>query len=199
MSASLPPLRLGVLASGRGSNFAAIQRAIADGRLAARVELLVSDQPDAKALEVARENGVRAEHLPYDRKNRLDWEQRAAAKLDAAGVELVILAGFMRLITPWFIQHYQGRILNIHPSLLPSFKGLDAQKQALDFGVKLAGCTVHIVTEEMDAGPILAQRAVPVRPGDTEDTLSARILEQEHDVFWRVIADWAAQRSSGNP
>lgn len=188
---STPTLRLGVLASGRGSNFAAIQRAIADGKLRAEIPLLLSDQPQAKALDHARACGITAEYLPYDRKNREAWERQAAAKLDAAGIDLVILAGFMRLITPWFIGHYEGRILNIHPSLLPSFKGLNAQAQALKYGVKIAGCTVHVVTAEMDAGPIIAQRAVPVLPGDTEDTLSARILEQEHDVYWRAIEEHA--------
>ena len=204
MSATLTPfarpaLRLGVLASGRGSNFAAIQRAIADGRLNARIQILLSDRAAAPALEIARAEGLQAEYLPYDRQRRAEWEERAAARLDAEGVELVILAGFMRLITPGFIRHFTGRILNIHPSLLPAFKGLDAQKQALEHGVKVAGCTVHVVTEEMDAGPILDQRAVRVLPGDTEQTLSARILEQEHDLFWRVIAAIEAQRVSGNP
>ena len=194
-----PALRLGVLASGRGSNFAAIQRAIADGRLNARIQILLSDRAAAPALEIARAEGLQAEYLPYDRQRRAEWEERAAARLDAEGVELVILAGFMRLITPGFIRHFTGRILNIHPSLLPAFKGLDAQKQALEHGVKVAGCTVHVVTEEMDAGPILDQRAVRVLPGDTEQTLSARILEQEHDLFWRVIAAIEAQRVSGNP
>jgi phosphoribosylglycinamide formyltransferase-1 len=188
-----------VLASGRGSNFLALQRAIEAGRLNARIVCLLSDQAGAPALAAAGQHGIPAEYLPYDRTRRQDWEERASARLETAGAELVILAGFMRLVTPWLIQRFAGRLLNIHPSLLPAFKGLHAPRQALEYGVKITGCTVHLVTEEMDAGPILAQRAVPVLPGDTEDSLAARILEQEHDVYWRVVAEWADQRPKGKP
>lgn len=184
-------IKLGVLASGRGSNFAAIQTAIDAGTLAAQAVILLSDQPGAKALGLAEAHGIPSAYIPYDRTNRASFEQAAAEKLEAAGCDLIILAGFMRLITPAFIHQFEGRILNIHPSLLPSFKGLHAQRQALEYGVKFAGCTVHVVTEEMDAGPIIGQRVVPVFESDTEDTLSARILEQEHQLYPEAIATYA--------
>jgi len=180
--------RLGVLASGRGSNLAALLRAIANKTLRAHIAVLISDQPEAKALDIARSSGIRAETFPYDRKNRALFEKKAVDVLQQTACDIVVLAGFMRLITPVLIAPFEGRMVNIHPSLLPAFKGLHAQRQALDYGVKIAGCTVHLVTEEMDAGPILAQRAVPVRDDDTEESLSARILEQEHAVFPEAIS-----------
>lgn len=187
------PVRLGVLASGRGSNFSAIVAAIGRGGLTADVRLLVSDIADAPALDSARKAGIEALHIPYVRGDRRAFEARVEQMFDERGVQLVILAGFMRLITPDFIRHFDGRILNIHPSLLPSFKGLHAQRQALDAGVKISGCTVHVVTAEMDAGPILGQRAVPVLPGDTEQTLSTRILAEEHRLFPACIREYATQ------
>ena len=187
------PVRLGVLASGRGSNFSAIVAAIGRGGLSADVRLLASDIADAPALDGARKAGIEAVHIPYVRGDRRAFETRVEQMFDERGVQLVILAGFMRLITPDFIRHFDGRILNIHPSLLPSFKGLHAQRQALDAGVKISGCTVHVVTAEMDAGPILGQRAVPVLPGDTEDTLSSRILAEEHRLFPACIREYATQ------
>lgn len=187
------PVRLGVLASGRGSNFSAIVAAIGRGGLSADVRLLASDIADAPALDSARKASIEAVHIPYVRGDRRAFENRVEQMFDERGVQLVILAGFMRLITPDFIRHFDGRILNIHPSLLPSFKGLHAQRQALDAGVKISGCTVHVVTAEMDAGPILGQRAVPVLPGDTEDTLSSRILAEEHRLFPACIREYATQ------
>jgi phosphoribosylglycinamide formyltransferase-1 len=187
------PVRLGVLASGRGSNFSAIVAAIGRGGLSADVRLLASDIADAPALDSARKASIEAVHIPYVRGDRRAFENRVEQMFDARDVQLVVLAGFMRLITPDFIRHFDGRILNIHPSLLPSFKGLHAQRQALDAGVKISGCTVHVVTAEMDAGPILGQRAVPVLPGDTEDTLSSRILAEEHRLFPACIREYATQ------
>jgi phosphoribosylglycinamide formyltransferase-1 len=182
---------LGILASGRGSNAEAIQRAIDAGTLDARIAVLITDREQAPVRDFARQHGITEHYIPYDRKNRAAFEQEAIDLLKEAGCDLVILAGFMRLLTPLLINTYADRMLNIHPSLLPSFKGLDAQKQALDYGVKIAGCTVHLVTEEMDSGPILGQRAVPVLSDDTDDTLSARILEQEHQLFSECIGQYS--------
>ncbi len=179
--------RLGVLASGRGSNFQAIQREIENGSLDARVALVVSDRSSAPVLDIARKHGVPALYLPYDRNDRAAFERAAGDALDAAGCQWMILAGFMRILTPAFIERYTGRILNIHPSLLPSFKGLHPQRQALEAGVKFSGCTVHIVTTELDAGPILAQAVVPVFNNDTEESLAARILVEEHRLFPEAI------------
>lgn len=179
--------RLGVLASGRGSNFQAIQREIEAGDLDAEIALLVSDRANAPALEIAREHGIEAIHLPYGKTDREAFERAAAERLDAAGCEWIVLAGFMRILTPWFIDHFANRILNIHPSLLPAFKGLHPQRQALEAGVKFSGCTVHLVTQELDAGPIIAQAVVPVYDEDTEQTLADRILAQEHRLYPEAI------------
>jgi phosphoribosylglycinamide formyltransferase-1 len=179
--------RLGVLASGRGSNFQAIQREIEAGSLDAEVRLVVSDRAEAPVLDIARHHGVTALQLPYCKSDREAFERAAGDALDAANCDWILLAGFMRILTPYFIERYAGRILNIHPSLLPSFKGLHPQRQALDAGVKFSGCTVHIVTPELDAGPILAQAVVPVFDNDNEETLSARILVQEHRLFPEAI------------
>jgi phosphoribosylglycinamide formyltransferase-1 len=179
--------RLGVLASGRGSNFQAIQREIEACTLDADVRLVVSDRAEAPVLDIARHHGVPALPLPYRKSDREAFERAAGDALDAANCDWILLAGFMRILTPYFIERYAGRILNIHPSLLPSFKGLHPQRQALDAGVKFSGCTVHIVTPELDAGPILAQAVVPVFDNDSEETLSARILVQEHRLFPEAI------------
>jgi phosphoribosylglycinamide formyltransferase-1 len=185
-------LSLGVMASGRGSNFLAVQRAIEEGELEADIHLVVSDQAQAPVLNLAREHGVDVLVLPYDRNDREAFESAAADALDAAGCQYILLAGFMRILTPLFIRRFPQRILNIHPSLLPSFKGLHPQQQALDAGVKFSGCTVHLVTEELDAGPILAQAVVPVYAADTEEDLAARILEQEHRIFPEAIRNLPA-------
>ena len=184
-------VKLGVLASGRGSNAKAIQRAIEAGQLDATIEVLISDREQAPVREFARNKGIPEHYIPYSLKDRTAFEQQAIERLNEAGCELVILAGFMRFITPLLINAFPDRMLNIHPSLIPSFKGLDAQKQAFDAGVKIAGCTVHLVNEEPDSGRILGQRAAPVLDDDTAETLSARILEQEHELYAETIGTYA--------
>lgn len=187
-------IRLGVLASGRGSNFRAIEDAIERGELDAVVSVLVSDRENAGALDLAKERGLRAEYIPYDREDREVFERHAADRLDAEGCDLIILAGYMRILTPYFIRRFENRILNIHPSLLPSFKGLHPQQQALDAGVKFSGATVHLVIDDLDAGPIITQAVVPVLTTDTEESLSARILEQEHRIYSDAIRLLQAER-----
>jgi len=180
--------RLAVLLSGRGSNFLAIQEACADGQLPAEVVVVVSNKEDAAGLEKARAHGIPAysiEHKHYS--TREAHEAEVIRVIDEHGAELVILAGYMRLLSPIFVGHYRNRITNIHPSLLPSFPGVDAQKQALEHGVKVAGCTVHLVDESLDGGPILVQRTVPVLDDDTPESLAARILGQEHAAYVEAI------------
>jgi len=186
-------LSLGVMASGRGSNFLAVQREIESGTLDARVSLLVSDRANAAALDLAREHGVDTLQFPYSTKDRGAFETLAADAFEQAGCELILLAGFMRILTSVFINRFQDRILNIHPSLLPSFKGLHPQRQALEAGVKFSGCTVHRVIPDLDAGPIVTQAVVPVFDGDDEDLLSARILEQEHRIYPEAVRILAAE------
>lgn len=189
------PLRVGVLASGRGSNLQAILDAIEAGRLAARVVVVVSDRPDAQALDRARRHGVKAVFLdPKQYPDREAFDRAVLAVLEEHRVELVCLAGFMRLLTPAFVAAYRGRIMNIHPALLPSFPGLHAQRQALAHGVKVSGATVHFVDEGVDTGPIILQAAVPVRDDDTEETLAARILAEEHRIYPRAIQLFAEGR-----
>ena len=188
------PLALGVLVSGRGSNLAAILDQIKAGRLAARVRVVISDQPNAPALRLAADQEVPT--LAIQRRSfasRETFEARVAAELEQRGVELVVLAGFMRLIGPTLIDRFQGRIINVHPALLPSFPGLAAQQQALAYGVKISGCTVHFVNEVMDGGRIIAQTAVPLLVGDTVASLSARILAEEHQLLPLVIGRLAEQ------
>jgi phosphoribosylglycinamide formyltransferase-1 len=180
---------LGVLISGRGSNLQAILDAIREGTLHARVGVVLSNVADAPGLERARKAGVPAEFLSHkDYPSRERYDEALVERLRAHDVDLVCLAGFMRLLSPVFVRAYTGRILNVHPSLLPSFPGLCAQRQALEHGVKVSGATVHIVDEELDHGPILLQRAVPVLDGDDEESLSSRILEQEHQIYPEAIA-----------
>jgi len=180
-------LKVGVMASGRGSNFQAILTEIESGSLDAQIGLLVSDRSEAPALRIAEEHGIEALSLPYDKQDRGAFESLAGDAFEAAGCDYILLAGFMRILTPAFIDRFENRILNIHPSLLPSFKGLHPQRQAIDAGVKFSGCTVHLVTQELDSGPILSQAVVPVFERDTEETLSQRILEQEHRVYAEAI------------
>lgn len=179
--------RLGILISGRGSNFQAIADNISTGKLDASIEVVISNRADAGGLVIARERGIPALVMPSKAIPREEYDRQLADELKAREVDLVCLAGFMRLLSPVFIREFPLRILNIHPSLLPSFPGLDAQAQALRHGVKITGCTVHIVNEELDAGPILLQAAVPVLPGDTVETLSARILKEEHSLYSEAI------------
>ena len=178
-----PLPRLAVLLSGRGSNFEAIARAVRDGLVAAEIALVFSNRPAAPGLEIARQLGLEIRSIASAGQERDDYDRQVVALLRERHVEWVCLAGYMRLLSGYFIEQYRGRILNIHPSLLPSFPGLEAQKQALEYGVKFAGCTVHFVDESVDGGPIVAQAIVPVRDDDDEETLAARILEQEHRLY----------------
>lgn len=179
--------RLGILLSGRGSNFEAIADSIEAGRLEAEIAVVISNSPRAKGLERARQRGLRAVCIPSKAMERESYDRLVVAELRDARVELVCLAGFMRLLSSYFVAKFPQRILNIHPSLLPSFPGLEAQAQALEHGVKYTGCTVHFVDERLDAGPVLVQKAVPVLDSDSEQTLSARILEQEHVAYTEAI------------
>jgi phosphoribosylglycinamide formyltransferase-1 len=180
--------KLAVLLSGRGSNFVAIQNAILRQDLNAEICCVISNVPDAAGLARATEFGLTAISLPSRGIERTEYDRMLVNTLRPFNPTLVCLAGFMRILTPTFLEAYPGRVLNIHPALLPSFPGLHAQRQALQYGVKISGCTVHIADQGVDTGPILLQRAVKVQDGDTEDTLSARILEQEHQAYWRAIA-----------
>jgi phosphoribosylglycinamide formyltransferase-1 len=183
--------RLGVLGSGKGSNFVAIADACAAGRLPADIALVISDVPDAGILERARERGLRAEYLPPGKfRSKLDEEAEAVwiATLQSAHVDLVVLAGFMRILKAPLLRAFPLKIVNIHPSLLPSFPGLEAWKQALDYGVKVTGVTVHLVDHGVDTGPIIAQTAVPVEDDDTPQTLHARIQRVEHELYPAAIA-----------
>jgi phosphoribosylglycinamide formyltransferase-1 len=180
---------LGVLISGRGSNLVAILDRIAAGDLDAAVALVISNEPKAPGLQAARDRGIAtlvADHRADP--SREDHDRTMALALEEKGVRLVCLAGYMRLLSPWFVERFQGRILNIHPSLLPAFPGLEPQRRALEAGVKVSGCTVHFVEEGVDSGPIVLQETVPVLDEDTEAALAARILEKEHDAYSRAIA-----------
>ena len=183
-----PERRLGVLISGRGSNLQALIDAIAEGRLRATIGVVISNRAGAAGLDRARAAGVRAvviEHRAFP--SREEFERAVVTELQTAGVRVVCLAGFMRLVGATLLDAFPDRVLNIHPSLLPSFPGVDAQKQALDHGVKISGATVHLVTRELDNGPIVLQAPVPVRPDDTPETLSARILIEEHRIYPEAV------------
>src|SRR5437667_6909904 len=179
---------VGILLSGRGSNFEAIAKNVASGKIPdARIEVVISNRPDAAGLEIARRLGLTALVISSKGKEREEHDREVVAALKEHKVDLVCLAGYMRLLSPWFVKQFPHRILNIHPPLLPAFPGLEAQEQAFAYGVKMAGCTVHFVDEELDHGPIVVQKAVPVLDGDDEHTLSARILEQEHIAYSEAI------------
>lgn len=179
--------RIGILLSGRGSNFEAIARNVAAGVIDADIAVVISNRPEAKGLETARRRGLTAVSLPSKGLDREVYDRMVVAELKKHQVELVCLAGYMRLLSAYFVREFPLRILNIHPALLPSFPGLDAQHQAIEHGVKVSGCTVHFVDENLDSGPILLQAVVPVVNDDTADTLSARILEQEHRIYTAAI------------
>jgi phosphoribosylglycinamide formyltransferase-1 len=179
--------RLGILLSGRGSNFEAIADSVAAGNLDAEIAVVIGNRPEARGLEVARQCGLNAMCIPSRGLDRNIYDAILTDALKKHAVDLVCLAGFMRLLSAGFIREFPGRILNIHPSLLPSFAGLDAQYQALQHGAKITGCTVHFVDEYLDAGPIVAQAAVPVLDDDTVETLSARILREEHRIYTEAI------------
>ena len=179
--------RLGILLSGRGSNFEAIAANVAAGTLDAVIAVVISNRPEARGLETARRLGLNAVCLPSKGLDREVYDRMVVEELRRNQVELVCLAGFMRLLSASFIRQFPNQILNIHPSLLPAFPGLDAQHQALAHGVKITGCTVHFVDEDLDAGPIVIQAAVPVLDEDTVETLSARILQEEHRIYSEAI------------
>src|SRR5262245_10134556 len=175
--------RLGILLSGRGSNFEAIANNVAAGTIDAEIAVVIANRAEARGLDVARERGLNAVAIPSKGIEREAYDRLLVAELRKHDVELVCLAGFMRLLSAHFVREFPQRILNIHPSLLPAFPGLDAQHQALEHGVKISGCTVHFVDEYLDAGPIVVQAVVPVLDDDTADTLSARILKEEHRIY----------------
>lgn len=186
--------RLGILLSGRGSNFEAIAENIECARLNAEIAVVISNRAEARGIEIARERDLPAVVLPSKGVPRQEYDRRVVAELQKRGVELVCLAGFMRLLAAEFCRAFPLRALNIHPSLLPAFPGLDAQKQALEHGVKISGCTVHFVDEYLDAGPIILQAAVPVLDDDTEETLAARILGEEHRIYSEAIGIVLSER-----
>jgi len=178
---------LGILLSGQGSNFEAIARNVLAGAIPARIALVISNRQDATGLAKARQLGFETRFIPSAGKDRETYDRELVAALNEAQVDVVCLAGFMRVLGPYFVRAYPRRVLNIHPALLPAFPGLDAQKQALDHGVKFTGCTVHLVDEGVDTGPIVCQAVVPVLDDDTVESLSARILKEEHRIYSEAI------------
>src|SRR6516162_4363602 len=178
---------LGILLSGRGSNFEAIADNVTSGKLDAKIAVVISNRADAPGIESARRRGLNALVVPSKGKPREEHDREVVAALLEHKVELVCLAGYMRLLSPWFVHQFPNRILNIHPALLPAFPGLEAQKQAFDYGVKVSGCTVHFVDADLDHGAIILQKTVPVLDSDDEYTLAARILEQEHVAYSEAI------------
>jgi len=182
-----PLKKLGILISGRGSNFEAIADSIQAGRLQAEIAIVISNRADAPGLESARRRGLNAKLIPSKGRVREEHDAEVVTALKQAQVDLICLAGYMRLLSPDFIRAFPSRIVNIHPSLLPAFPGMDAQKQALAYGVKVTGCTVHFVDEHLDHGPIILQKTVPVLENDDEHSLSARILQQEHVAYSEAV------------
>jgi phosphoribosylglycinamide formyltransferase-1 len=180
--------RIGVLLSGRGSNFVALAESVAAGRIAnAEIAIVVSNREGAPGIDKAKERGITTRVIPSKGLERETYDRQVAVVLNEHKVDLICLAGYMRLLSPYFVASFPNRILNIHPSLLPSFPGLESQRQALEYGVKFAGCTVHFVDENLDAGPIVLQAAVPVHDEDTEATLSERILAEEHRIYSEAV------------
>jgi phosphoribosylglycinamide formyltransferase-1 len=180
--------RIGVLLSGRGSNFVALAESVAAGRIPnAEIAIVVSNREGAPGIDKAKERGIATQVIPSKGLEREAYDRKVVAVLNEHNVDLICLAGYMRLLSPYFVASFPNRILNIHPSLLPSFPGLESQRQALEYGVKFAGCTVHFVDENLDAGPIVLQAAIPVRDEDTEATLSERILAEEHRIYSEAV------------
>jgi phosphoribosylglycinamide formyltransferase-1 len=187
--------RIAVFLSGRGSNFRAIFEAVEAGKVKGYVEVVISDTPDANGLSFARAQGIPCAVFQKSRnQSRTEYFEEIIEELDRRKIDLIVLAGFMKVLSSNIIRRYRNRIINIHPALLPAFPGVHAQKQALDYGVKYSGCTVHFVDEGVDTGPIVIQEAVPVLEDDTEDTLSDRILEQEHRIFPRAVQLFCEER-----
>jgi len=188
-------LDLGILVSGTGTNLQAILDAVSEGRLDARVKLVISNKPGVRALERARQAGVPARVLPHaDYPDRASYDRALIEALRAASADWIVLAGFMRVLSSEFVEHFAGRIVNIHPSLLPAFPGVRAQRQALEYGAKVTGCTVHFVDAGVDTGPIILQRAIEIHDDDDEARLSARLLEQEHQALVEALSRIAAGR-----
>lgn len=186
-------MKIGILISGRGSNMAALADAVADGDIAdSEVVVVISDKAEAAGIAKAQARGIATAVIEKNGRPRREHDAEIAAELKAKGVELVCLAGYMRLLSPEFIREFPNRIVNIHPSLLPAFPGLNVQQQAIDHGVKVSGCTVHFVDEDLDAGPIILQRTVEVKDDDTAETLSSRILEIEHETYIEAVKRIAA-------
>jgi phosphoribosylglycinamide formyltransferase-1 len=184
-----------ILISGRGSNMQAILEGILEAKQPLNIAAVISNKPDAGGLEVARQHGVPTAVLDHrDYPDREAFDTALAAKIDECRADLVVLAGFMRILTPGFVEHYRNRLINIHPSLLPAFTGLDTHARALAEGVKIHGCTVHFVTNELDHGPIIVQAAVPVFPDDSPETLAARVLMQEHQIYLAALRWFAEER-----
>jgi phosphoribosylglycinamide formyltransferase-1 len=182
-------MRIGILISGRGSNMLALADAVSDGRIrGAEIAVVISDQRDAPGLARAAERGIATLAIEREGRPRIEHEREIIAALQEHRIDLICLAGYMRLLSPAFIEAFRHRILNIHPSLLPAFPGLDAQRQAIEHGVKFSGCTVHFVDETLDGGPIITQRVVPVHDDDTAETLAARILIEEHKAYAEAVA-----------
>src|SRR6202007_1555707 len=180
--------RIGVLLSGRGSNFEALAESVAAGRIPnAEIAVVISNREGAPGIDRAKARGIQTRVIPSKGLEREVYDRQVAAVLDEHKVDLICLAGYMRLLSPYFVAKFPNRILNIHPSLLPSFPGLEAQRQALEYGVQFAGCTVHFVDENLDAGPIVLQAVVPVLDSDTEETLSARVLKEEHRIYTEAV------------
>lgn len=179
--------KLGILLSGRGSNFEAIANSVDSNKIDAEIAVVISNKPNALGLERARARDIPAVCIPSKGLEREEYDRQVVALLREKKVDLVCLAGFMRLVSAYFVKEFRQRILNVHPSLLPAFPGLEGQKQALDYGVKFTGCTVHFVDEHLDAGPIIRQATVPVNDDDTEETLSLRILKEEHRIYTEAI------------
>lgn len=188
-------IRVGVLISGRGSNMAALLRAAQDPAYPAEIAVVLSNNPDAAGLETARAAGVEVRAIDHRGRDKASHEAELKTALQEAGVEVVALAGYMRLLSPVFVEAWRDRILNIHPSLLPKYPGLDTHRRALQAGDAEAGCSVHIVTEGVDEGPVLAQARVPILPGDTEESLSARVLAAEHKLYPAALAEFVSRRS----
>ena len=185
-----------ILISGRGSNM----QAILEARLPVKIAAVISSNPNAVGLETARQHGIPAHAMNHrDHQTREEFDTALTARIDEFDPDLVVLAGFMRILTPNFVNYYNGRLINIHPSLLPAFTGLNTHARALTEGVKIHGCTVHFVTPNLDKGPIIVQAAVPVLPGDTEETLGARVLEQEHKIYPQAIRWFAEDRLTVTP
>ncbi len=179
--------KIGILISGRGSNFEAIARNVQAGKIPAEIGVVISNKEEAAGLAIARQMGLNAVCIPSKGKEREAFERELVAALRQYEVDLVCLAGFMRVLTSYFIREFKGRILNIHPAILPSFPGVEAQKQALDYGVKFTGCTVHFVDEGVDTGPVVAQAVVPILDDDTPESLAARILKEEHRIYTEAV------------